>query len=245
MKGVVLAGGTGSRLNPLTKVTNKHLLPVYDEPMIYYPIKTLKTSGITDILIIVGGESIGDFLKLLGSGEELGVKITYKAQIGSAGIPAALGLAREFVGNEKFMMVLGDNIMEDSLKEEVQQFLESDWGAMIFVKKVRDPKRYGVVEIDSDKVISVVEKPKYPKSNLAEAGVYMFDFRVFGIIPKLKPSARGELEITDILNWYIKQDSLSYSVLKGFWTDAGTLESLYHATTIIREKKLKMHTKNK
>ena len=239
MKGVVLAGGTGSRLYPLTKVTNKHLLPVYDEPMIYYPIKTLRAAGITDVLIVIGGESIGDFLKLLGNGDDLGVKITYKAQVGSAGIPAALLLAQEFIGKSKFMAVLGDNIMDESLRKDAEEFENKSTGAHIFVKEVEDPERYGVVEVRENKVISMVEKPKKPKSNLIASGVYMFDSKVFGIIPRLKPSARGELEITDVLNIYIKSNDLAFSRIKGYWTDAGTLESLYHANTVVREKRLK------
>ena len=237
MKGVVLAGGTGSRLYPLTKVTNKHLLPVYDEPMIYYPIKTLRAAGITDILIVIGGESIGDFLKLLGSGEELGVNITYRAQAGSAGIPAALSLAQEFIGSHKFMVVLGDNIMDESLKNEAEEFKNNKVGAHIFVKEVEDPERYGVVEVKDNKVVGMAEKPKNPKSNLIASGVYMFDSKVFGLIPKLKPSGRGELEITDILNNYIRNKDLTFSRIGGYWTDAGTLESLYHANTVVREKK--------
>ena len=239
MKGVVLAGGTGSRLYPLTKVTNKHLLPIYDEPMIYYPIKTLRSSGITNILIIIGGESIGDFLKLLGSGEELGVKITYRAQVGSAGIPAALSLAREFVGKDKFMVVLGDNIMDECLKKEAEEFKAGTYGAHIFVKEVNDPQRYGVVEVKNNKVLSMVEKPKNPKSSLIASGVYMFDSKVFNMIPKLKPSARGELEIADVLNDYIRNGDLTFSMIKGYWTDAGTLESLYRANVIVREKREK------
>ncbi|MAE42874.1 spore coat protein [Candidatus Woesearchaeota archaeon] len=239
MKGVVLAGGTGSRLYPITKVTNKHLLPVYDEPMIYYPIKTLLAANITDILIIVGGESIGDFLKLLGSGKELGANITYRAQIGSAGIPVALALAKEFIGNSKFMVVLGDNIMEDSLKKEAEIFEKNDAGSHIFVKEVKDPERYGVVEVKENKVIKITEKPKQPKSNLIASGVYMFSPKVFDIIPNLKPSARGEIEISDVLNMFIKNNNLSFSGIEGYWTDAGTLESLYHANTIVRNKKTK------
>jgi glucose-1-phosphate thymidylyltransferase len=239
MKGVVLAGGTGSRLYPLTKVTNKHLLPVYNEPMIYYPIKTLKSAGITDILIIIGGESIGDFLKLLGSGEELGVKITYRAQIGSEGIPVALQLARDFIGKEKFMIVLGDNIMDESLKKEAEKFESSSSGAHIFVKQVEDPERYGVVEVRGNKIIGISEKPKIPKSDLIASGVYMFDSKVFDMIPKLKPSARGELEIAEVLNEFIKENELEFSKVEGYWTDAGTLESLYRANTVVRERKLK------
>ena len=238
MKGVVLAGGTGSRLYPLTKVTNKHLLPVYDKPMIYYPIETLSAAGVTDILIIVGGESVSDFPKLLGSGKELGVNIAFKTQMGSKGIPVALALAKEFIGDDKFMVVLGDNIMEDSLKKEAEKFLKSDSGAHIVIKDVKDPERYGVVEVKGNAVISITEKPKKPKSNLVATGVYMFDSTVFDIISDLKPSQRGELEIADVLNFYMKSNKLSYTILEGFWTDAGTLEALFHATTIVRANRL-------
>lgn len=239
MKGVVLAGGTGSRLYPLTKVTNKHLLPVYNEPMIYYPIKTLSAAGITNILIVIGGESIGDFLKLLGSGKELGVSITFRAQVDSKGIPAALALAKDFIGGEKFMVVLGDNIMKDSLEKEAKAFEKNDVGAHIFVKEVKDPERYGVVDVSGDKVAGIEEKPKHPKSNLIASGVYMFSPKVFGIIPNLKPSVRGELEISDVLNMFVRNNDLSFSKIEGYWTDAGTLEALYHANTVVREKKLK------
>lgn len=233
MKGVILAGGTGSRLYPLTKVTNKHLLPVYNEPMIYYPIKTLKQAGVTDILIIVGGESTGDFLKLLGSGEELGVNITYRAQVGSGGIPTALALAEDFADANPIMVVLGDNVMGENVKSEVQNFKQ---GAHIFVKKVHDPERYGVVEVEGTKIKSIEEKPKTPKSELVATGVYIFDSHVFHLIRELKPSKRGETEISEVLRYYLENEKLSYSKIKGFWTDAGTLESLYHANTIVREK---------
>ena len=239
MKGVILAGGAGTRLHPLTKVTNKHLLPIYDEPMIYYPIKTLKAAGITDMLIVVGGESIGDFLKLLGSGKELGVKITYKCQVGAEGIPAALALAEEFVGDDRFMMVLGDNVMQDSLKEEAARFSREKAEAHIFLKEVSDPERYGVAEVRGNKIVSLAEKPEKPASSLAITGVYMFASSVFSIIPTLKPSKRGELEIVDVLKSYIGKKKLTYSLIPGFWTDAGTLEALYHANTLVRENRLK------
>lgn len=238
MKGVILAGGTGSRLFPLTKVTNKHLLPVYDKPMIYYPIQTCIAAGVKDILIIIGGESTGDFLKLLGSGEDFDIKVTYKCQRGSGGIPAALGLAKEFVGKDKFLVVLGDNVMDSPLKKEADEFASGEEGARVFVKAVHDPSRYGVMELEGGKIASIVEKPSAPKSNLAITGVYMFDHTVFDAIPKLKPSARGELEIVDVINSYLEKGSLSYSEIPGFWTDAGTLEALYEATTLVRQKKL-------
>jgi glucose-1-phosphate thymidylyltransferase len=238
MKGVILAGGMGTRLMPLTKVTNKHLLPVYDKPMIYYPIQTCIDAGVTEILIIVGGESTGDFMKLLGSGEDFGIRITYKCQRGSGGIPVALALAKEFVGKDKFLVVLGDNVMDSPLKKAAEEFASGREGARIFVKAVHDPSRYGVMEINGGKIASIVEKPASPKSSLAITGVYMFDHAVFDIIPGLKPSSRGELEIVDVLNSYLKRNSLSYSEIPGFWTDAGTLEALYEATTLVRQKKL-------
>lgn len=238
MKGVILAGGTGSRLGLLTRVTNKHLLTVWDRPMIFFPLQTLIDAGIKDILIVVGGESTGDFSRLLGKGEEFNVRITYTNQKGSDGIPAALALAKEFAGDDKFMIVLGDNIMSENLEKEAKEFLENGNGAKIFLKEVKDPERYGVIEIKDNKVISIVEKPKNPKSKLAVTGVYMFDSKIFGIIPKLKPSQRGELEIADILNEYMRNNNLAFYVIKGFWTDAGTLEALYHANTVVRENRM-------
>jgi glucose-1-phosphate thymidylyltransferase len=236
MKGIILAGGMGSRLLPLTKVTNKHLLPIYNEPMIYYPIKTLAAAGIRDVLIVVGGESIGDFLRLLGSGKEFGVNLSYRCQEGSAGIPVALSLGREFAGNDSVMVVLGDNVMEDSLSKEASSFVS---GAKIFLKEVKDPERYGVARLEGNNVAEIVEKPKVAPSNLCVTGVYMFDKEVFSIISSLKPSARGEYEIVDVLNAYLKKGQLSWAKVAGYWTDAGTLEALFEANTLVRSKRLK------
>lgn len=225
---------------PLTKVTNKHLLPIYNEPMIYYPIKTLAAAGIKDILIVVGGESIGDFLRLLGSGREFGVNLTYRCQEGAEGIPVALALAKEFADGEKVMVVLGDNIMEENLREEAARF-ESDSSrrAHMFLKEVHDPQRYGVVELRGDKVVAIHEKPAQPPTNLCVTGVYMFDSTVFDVIPSLKPSKRGEVEVVDVLSHYMKSGTLSWSRLKGYWTDAGTLESWFEANSIVRENRRK------
>ena len=236
MKGVILAGGTGSRLSPLTEVTNKHLLPVYDKPMIFYPIKTLVDAGIKDIMIVTGGENVGDFLRLLGSGRKWGVRFTYRYQDGSGGIPVALGLAKEFVGDHKFVAILGDNVMESSIRKAVGEFATSMAGAKVFLQKVPDPERYGVAEIKGDKVIACYEKPKRPKTNLAILGVYMFDSKVFDMIPRLRPSARGELEIVDVLNRYIKMNELEYDILEGFWIDAGTFKALHRANKFVGEK---------
>jgi glucose-1-phosphate thymidylyltransferase len=237
MKGVILCGGAGTRLDPLTKVTNKHLLPVFNKPMIYYPLQTLIDAGIKDILIVTGGESIGDFLRLLGSGREWGARFTYRCQDGSGGIPVALNLAKEFVDNDKFVCILGDNIMENSIKSDAEEFAKSKSGAKIFLQKVNDPKRYGVAEVKDNKVIGCFEKPENPTTDLAILGVYMFDSKVFDIIPDLKPSKRRELEIVDVLNHYIKKDNLTYSVLKGFWIDAGTFEALHKANRFIADKR--------
>lgn len=237
MKGVILAGGTGSRLSPLTKVTNKHLLPIYDKPMIFYPIKTLIDAGIKDIMIVVGGENIGDFLRLLGSGKSFGAKFTYRCQDGSGGIPIALSLAEEFVGDHKFVAILGDNVMEKSIEGDVGKFATSKYGAKVFLQKVRDPERYGVAQIKDDKIVKCYEKPKTPVTNLAILGIYMFDKKVFEMIPKLKPSKRGELEIIDILNTYMKKNDLTYSKLGGFWIDAGTFEALHRANRFRSTKK--------
>ena len=236
MKGVILCGGSGTRLSPLTKVTNKHLLPVYGKPMIYYPLQTLIDAGINDILIVTGGENVGDFLRLLGSGREFGVKFTYKCQDGSGGIPVALGLAKEFIGNEKFICILGDNIMEKSIKKDVEEFAKNEFEAKIFLQKVDDPKRYGVAAVKDNKVTGCFEKPEKPTTDLAILGVYMFDKGVFDIIPTLKPSKRKELEIVDVLNHYIKNNGLTYSILDGFWIDAGTFEALHKANRFIADK---------
>jgi glucose-1-phosphate thymidylyltransferase len=236
MKGVILAGGTGSRLFPLTKVTNKHLLPVYDEPMIYYPLKTLINAGIRDIMVVSGKGHVGHFLELLGSGSDFGVRLSYEIQEGAGGIAQALGLAKSFVRKDSVTVILGDNIFEDDINEHVTSF---ESGARIFLKKVPDAHRFGVADVDKKKcrIIGIEEKPKNPRSDLAVTGLYIYDNHVFDIIRTLKPSGRGELEITDVNNDYIRQDTLSYSILKGYWSDAGTFESLYRASELVRNKK--------
>lgn len=237
MKGVILAGGRGTRLDPLTRVTNKHLLPIYNQPMIYYPIQILKDAGILDILIVVGGESIGDFLQLLGGGEELGVSLTYKYQIEARGIAQALGLAEDFVGEDKMVVVLGDNIIEKGVRSAVEDFKESNAQACILLKEVENPGRFGVAELKEEKVIGVEEKPKVPKTNLAVIGIYMYTKDVFKVIKSLKPSGRGELEITDVQNYYIKKGTLIARKLEGWWTDAGTFDSLLRANNLVARRK--------
>lgn len=235
MKGIILAGGTGSRLYPLTKVTNKHLLPVGKYPMIYHPIVKLKEAGIDEILVVSGREHMGAVVNLLGSGAEVGVRFTYKIQDEAGGIAQALGLAENFVHGDKCVVILGDNIFEDSIKEYVENFEKQEKGAKILIKAVPDPHRYGVAEINNDKIIGIEEKPKNPKSNFCVTGIYMYDSKVFDIIKTLKPSRRGELEITDVNNWYIKDGSLTYDVLSGWWTDAGTFNSLTLANELAKD----------
>jgi len=236
MKGVILAGGLGTRLMPCTKVTNKHLLPVYNKPMIYYPLGTLVNAGIKDIMIVTGGSHAGDFLRLLGNGQEFGLKdISYTYQEGEGGIADALKLAENFVDYDKVIVVLGDNIIKDDITTAVREFDEQREGARIFLKEVNDPERFGVAEIDKDRVINIEEKPEKPKSNYAVTGLYMYDSNVFEIIRNLKPSNRGELEITDVNNEYIKNGTMTYSILKGWWSDAGTFESLFRASHLVRE----------
>ncbi len=236
MKGIVLAGGTGSRLHPLTKVTNKHLLPVYDEPMIYYPLKTLINAGIKEIMIVSGKGHVGHFLELLGSGSEFNVQLSYEIQKEAGGIAHALSLAESFSDGGNVAVVLGDNIFEDNVKKQVKSFRS---GSRIFLKKVQDARRFGVAEVDEahGRVLSIEEKPRFPKSDYAVTGLYLYDHSVFDITRKLKPSGRGELEITDVNNEYIKRNAMSYSVLNGHWTDAGTFESLYRASEIARSMK--------
>ncbi len=230
MKGVILAGGLGTRLFPLTKITNKHLLPVYDRPMIYYPIECLVKAGITDIMIVTGGKKSGDFLSLLGNGEDFGLKhLNYTYQKGEGGIAEALGLCEHWAAGEPVCVILGDNIIEKNIAKGVADFREQGTGAKIMLKEVHDPERFGVAELDGDNVLSIVEKPKEPKSNKAVIGIYMYDNRVFDIIKTLKPSDRGELEITDVNNWFLNDGSMTYEVLDGWWTDAGTFDSLIHA----------------
>ncbi len=227
MKGVILAGGLGSRLYPLTKVTNKHLLPVYNEPMIYYPIRILVNAGIDDLLIVTGGNNAGDFLRLLENGNEFGLKhINYTYQQGEGGIAAALSLAEFFADNDKIVVVLGDNIIEGNIRAAVDKFRVQKEGARILLKEVTDPQRFGVPVFEGEKIIRVEEKPANPASNYAVIGIYMYDHRVFEFIRSLQPSQRGELEITDVNDFYIREEKMQWDVLGGWWSDAGTFESL-------------------
>ena len=236
MKGVVLAGGLGTRLYPLTKITNKHLLPVYDKPMIYYPIQCLVNAGIDDILIVTGGNSAGDFLQLLGNGADFGLRrISYAYQQGEGGIADALKLAENFAEGESICVVLGDNIIEGNIKQAAEDFRAQDGGAKLLLKQVPDPERFGVATVDDGKITSIIEKPKQPDTNLAVIGIYMYDPSVFEICTSLRPSSRGELEITDVNNEYMRRGNLTCDVLDGWWTDAGTFESLHHAAELIRE----------
>ena len=241
MKGVVLAGGLGTRLHPLTKVTNKHLLPIYKKPMIYYPIETLVEAGINEILIVTGGNSAGEFLRLLGNGKQFGLKhINYTYQEGEGGIAEALGLAEDFADGEKLIVILGDNIIEDSIKGAVKDFQKQESGAKILLKEVQDPQRFGVAELDGDHIVNIEEKPAKPKSCLAVTGIYMYDNQVFEIIHNLKPSKRGELEITDVNNTYIRKKQMTFDILQGWWTDAGTFQSLFRANCLV-EKSASSH----
>jgi glucose-1-phosphate thymidylyltransferase len=236
MKGIILAGGLGTRLHPLTKITNKHLLPVHDKPMIFYPIQTLINAGIHDILIVTGGNNAGDFLRLLGNGKDFGLKhVNYTYQEGEGGIAAALRLAEYFADREKICVVLGDNIIEKNIRHAVESFTRQPDGAKILLKEVPDPHRFGVPIIEDGRIIGIEEKPKVPRSQFAVVGVYMYDPDVFRIIQTLKPSARGELEITDVNNEYIRRGNLTYDILDGWWTDAGTFESLLRASNMVAE----------
>jgi glucose-1-phosphate thymidylyltransferase len=233
LKGVVLAGGTGSRLDPLTRVTNKHLLPVYDRPMIYYPIRTLVNAGITDILLVTGGKNAGEFLRLLGNGRDFGLNhINYTYQSGEGGIAEALGLAEYFAGGEPVCVILGDNIIEGDIGHAAESFKEQKDGAKVILKEVEDANRFGVAEFKGKNLIGIEEKPKNPKSKYAVIGIYFYDATVFGKIRRLKPSHRGELEITDVNNFYIGEGKLTYEILDGWWTDAGTFESLLRANNM-------------
>lgn len=234
MKGIILAGGTGSRLFPLTKVTNKHLLPVGKYPMIFHAVAKLKESEIEDILIVTGKEHMGDVVNLLGSGREMGVTFTYKVQDEAGGIAQALGLAESFVNHEPMIVILGDNVFSDSIAPYVATFSERGIGAKILIKQVPDAKRYGVPQLEGNRIVAIEEKPQNPKSNFAVTGIYMFDARVFEIIKSLKPSLRGELEITDVNNAYIATGELSFDILNGWWTDAGTHASLTHANELAK-----------
>jgi len=231
MKGIVLAGGLGTRLSPLTKITNKHLLPIYDKPMIYYSIQTLVNAGIKEIMIVTGGNNAGDFLKLLGNGTEFGLRhlnFTYQAREG--GIAEAVGLCEYFAEGDKVVIILGDNIIERNIRKAASDFNKQTEGAKIFLKRVKNPREYGVAEIKGAKVLNIVEKPKNPKSDLAVIGIYMYDNRVFDIVRTLKPSRRGELEITDVNNAYIERGLMTYAMLKGGWADAGESIEAYNDT---------------
>jgi glucose-1-phosphate thymidylyltransferase len=238
MKGVILAGGLGTRLRPLTSITNKHLLPVYDRPMIYYPIQTLVQAGIQDIMLVTGGNAAGDFLRLLGNGEEFGLKhINYTYQRREGGIAEALGLCRHFVGNDKVVVMLGDNILDGSIKKAVSDFQRQESGAKIFLKTVDNPREYGVAELQGKLVKNIVEKPKNPKSNYAVIGIYMYDAQVWKILTTLKPSGRGELEITDVNNAFIQKGQMTYEIVKGWWGDAGSsIEDLWRVNHYIGQK---------
>jgi glucose-1-phosphate thymidylyltransferase len=240
MKGVILAGGLGSRLRPLTLVTNKHLLPVYDRPMIYYPIQCLLNAGIDEILVVTGGEHAGDFLKLLKNGKHLGIRhLEYAYQEGEGGIADALKLAEDFAERGKICVILGDNIIEGNMKKAAADFFTQRAGAKILLKEVPDPQRFGVVEFEGEgagrRIKRLVEKPKDPPSNMAVTGIYFYDGDVFKMCNELKPSARGELEITDVNNYYLNRGDLTYETLDGWWTDAGTFESLFRASKYVAE----------
>jgi len=238
MKGIVLAGGTGSRLHPLTKITNKHLLPIFDKPMIYYPIQTLVDAGIQDIMVVTGGKNSGDFLRLLANGKFFGLKhIAYTYQEGEGGIADALALAEHFADSQKICVVLGDNIIERDIRKAADQFREQPSGARILLKEVPDAERFGVAELAGNRVVNIEEKPKRPKSKYAVTGIYMYDSTVFEKIRTLIPSKRGEFEITDVNNAYIREGTLTFSYLDGWWTDAGTFESLLRAANLVAQSR--------
>lgn len=240
MKGVILAGGLGSRLRPLTKVTNKHLLPIYDRPMIYYPLQTLVGAGIDEIMIVTGGSNAGDFLRLLGNGRDFGLKhIDYTYQEGEGGIADALRLCEHFADSDPICVVLGDNIIQQSIAPYARRFEAQGGGARVLLKEVDDPERFGVPEIDGDRIVRIDEKPEVPKSRYAVTGVYFYDARVFEFIATLKPSKRNELEITDVNNAYIAANAMQYDVLEGWWTDAGQFESLHLAATLVAADRLR------
>ncbi|PIY97308.1 MAG: spore coat protein [Candidatus Kerfeldbacteria bacterium CG_4_10_14_0_8_um_filter_42_10] len=237
MKGIILAGGTGSRLSPLTKVTNKHLLPVYNKPMIYYPLQSLQLAGIDQILIVSGKGHAGHFLELLGDGRELGVHLSYAVQEEPGGIAQALNLAEDFADEGPVAVVLGDNIFDHNLSSAVHDFTKQEKGAKIFLKKVDHPEQYGIAFIKNEKIEKIVEKPKNSASNLAVIGVYFYDAQVFKVIKNLKPSSRGELEITDVNNFYLQQDILTYEIMKGWWGDAGeSIDTLFETARILYNK---------
>lgn len=237
MKGVVLAGGSGTRLHPLTRITNKHLLPIYDKPMIYYPIQTLVNAGITDILLVTGGNNAGDFLRLLGNGREFGLKhLNYTYQEKAGGIAEALGLAEHFVDGNKVVVILGDNIIQGNILKAVQSFEEQEKGAKVLLKEVPDPENYGVPILEGDRILRIDEKPARPVTNFAVIGIYMYDATVFDVIHTLKPSRRGELEITDVNNAYIEAGTMSYDVLEGWWADAGaSIDGYLHSNNLVAQ----------
>ena len=238
MKGVVLAGGLGTRLAPMTRVTNKHLLPVYDRPMIYYPVQTLVEAGITEILLVTGGNNAGDFLRLLGDGKDFGLRhLNYTYQEGEGGIAAALRLAEHFAAGEPICVVLGDNILQKSIRPAVERYARTNRGCLVLLKDVPDPERFGVPVLEGGRIVRIEEKPKTPGSRYAVIGVYMFDARVFEIIRTLKPSGRGELEITDVNNQYLAWGELDHDFVDGWWTDAGAVESLYRAATLVAKQR--------
>jgi len=237
MKGIILAGGTGSRLDPLTRVTNKHLLPVYNKPMIYFPIQTLISAGINDIMIVSGKGHAGQFLELLRSGKDFGAKFSFGVQEEAGGIAQALGMCEDFSDHEKICVILGDNILEDDIKTAVEAFAKQDKGAKIFLKEVDNPRSFGVAEVQGDTIVSIVEKPEIPKTNLAVVGVYMYDNQVWDKIKTLKPSGRGELEITDVNNFYCQQGTMTFDILKGWWGDGGeSFDSLMQAAQLVAAK---------
>lgn len=236
MKGVILAGGLGSRLHPLTKITNKHLLPVHDRPMIYYPIQALINAGIEDIMIVTGGNSAGDFLRLLGNGKDFGLKhLNYTYQEGEGGIADALSLVEHFSDDEPICVILGDNLIEKNIRAAADEYRAQDGGAKIMLKRVHDPERFGVPELNGEKVLNIEEKPRQPKSDFAVIGVYFYDKTVFDVIRTLVPSGRGELEITDVNNHYIRRGEMTWNELDGWWTDAGTFESLLRASNLVAD----------
>ena len=238
MKGVILAGGLGSRLAPCTHVTNKHLLPVYDQPMIFYPIRTLLEAEIEDILIVTSEDSAEDFHRVLGDGAKLGIRnLSFAYQVGEGDIADALGLAREFADGGRLLVMLGDNVIEGSIEPAVDAYRKQESGAKILLSSVHDPQRFGVARVEDGKIMEIIEKPKNPPSNLAVTGIYMYDEDVFEMIDRLEPSARGELEITDVNNLYLDRGDLSWEELAGWWTDAGTFESLFRASSLIREQR--------
>ena len=242
MKGVVLAGALGKRLEPLTRITNKHLLPVYNKPMIYYPLETLVEAGITDILLVTGGNNAGDFLRLLGNGSEFGARLHYTYQRGEGGIAEALSLAEHFAGGDKIVVMLGDNVVEKSIRPYVERFAAQPTGARLVLKEVEEAWLFGVAEVRNGTLINIEEKPAQPKSRLVVTGIYMYDRLVFDIVKTLKPSTRGELEITDVNNAYIQRRQMTYDLLDGWWTDAGLPETLYRAATLVRERALQHGT---